>query len=295
MPRVRGRRELLIAGHVVVDHFLRIESVPGPDRTVPVLSERTELGGTATHIARAAARHGVSVGILSRVGDGFPPRFLGLLATEGIDLRGLATVAGSPTPACTILEEPGGRTRTLIQQGPMGGRPPSSMPGPWWRSYRWVHLGTGDPAYYLRLARGARSAGQHIALDPAQEILYRWRRSTFREILPLAEIFFGNRAEIARAADWAGSGRPADLLEHVPLVVRTEGERGATAFYRGGQLHVESRRPRRTRTLVGAGDAFRGGFYGAWFAGEPLGRCVDAGNREALARIEGSTEKGWLP
>ena len=288
MRRVGGQRDLLIAGHVVVDHFLRIAVVPHADRTAPVLSERTELGGTATHLARAAARHGLTVGVLSRVGEGFPARFHGLLASEGVDLRGLITVAGAPTPACTILEQSDGTTRTLIQQGPMAGRSPRAMPGSWWRSYRWVHLGTGDPDYYLRLARAARRARQHVALDPAQEILYRWSRSTFREILPYADVLFGNRAEIARATGWAGGGRPADLLEHVPLVVRTEGERGATAFYRGGQVHVESLRPRRRTTLVGAGDSFRGGFYGAWFAGEPLARCLDSGNREALARIEGS-------
>jgi len=286
--RVGRQRELLVAGHVVVDHFLRIASVPAADRTAPVLAERTELGGTATHIARAAARHGLTVGILSRVGDGFPARFHDLLVSEGVDLRGLTAVAGSPTPSCTILEQLNGTTRTLIQQGPMAGRTPTTMPGPWWRSYRWLHLGTGDPHYYLRLARAARRARRHVALDPAQEILYRWSRSTFREILPYADILFGNRAEIRRAIDWTGGARPADLLDDVPLVVRTEGERGATAFYRGGEIHVESRHPRRTSTLVGAGDAFRGGFYGGWFAGEPLARCVASGNRAALARIEGS-------
>jgi nucleoside kinase len=261
--------------------------MPGPDRTVPILAERTELGGTATNLARAARRRGVAVGILSRVGDGFPQEFRAQLDAEGIDLRGLTTVRGTPTPTCTILEDRRGRTRTLIQQGPMAAVGRAGPPGRWSRAYRWVHLGTGDPTYYLRLARAARAARQHVAVDPAQEIFYRWDRARFRAIAPLAEIFFGNRAEVAQAVAWAGGGGPRGLLALVPLVVRTEGATGATAFYRGGSVHVPSRRPRTPRTFVGAGDAFRGGFYAAWCDGAPLAVCLASGNREALARIEG--------
>ena len=287
MARARERRELLVAGHVIVDHYLCVDAMPEHDRTEPIVAERTELGGTATNLARAARRRGVGVGILSRIGEGFPAPFRALLAREGIDLRGLTVVKGALTPTCTILEDPQGRTRMLIQQGPMaeGGR--TSLPGTWWRSYRWLHLGTGDPAHYLRLARAARRAHQHVAIDPAQEIFYRWDRATFRSILPLADVLFGNRAEIGRAVEWAGRGDPRSLLEHLPLVVRTEGPKGVTAFYRGGATHIAGRMPRSMRTLVGAGDAFRGGFYGAWFAGEPLDRCLISGNRLALARIEG--------
>jgi sugar/nucleoside kinase (ribokinase family) len=281
------RRELLVAGHVNVDRYLEVASLPPADRTAPVLAERSELGGTATNLARAARRFGLRVGILSRIGDGFPPAFRSVLVREGIDLRGLEEVRGTPTPTCTIVRERNGRTRTLIQQGPMATRGPRSLPGPWWKEYRWIHLGTGDPRHGLRLARAARSAHLRVALDPAQEILYRWDRATFAAALPLADILFGNRAELARAAAWAGGGRLDRLLRYVPLIVRTEGEGGATGLYRGGRSHVPGRRPRRVRTLVGAGDAFRGGFYGAWFAGEPLPRCLEAGNRAAVLRIEG--------
>lgn len=286
MARDAGARQLLVAGHVNVDHFLSVARMPGPDRTAPVLAERRELGGTATNVARSARRHGVTVGLLGSVGDGFPATFRAALSREGIDLRGLRTVAGAPTPSCTIVEDRTGRTRTLIQQGPMGDSDRPRLPGPWWRAYRWLHLGTGSPEYYLRLATEARRDRRQVALDPAQEILYRWDRATLRKILPLAEILFGNRAEIDRAARWSGPRGVRSLLERVPLVVRTEGPQGASAFFRGGTAHVPSRRPRTVRTFVGAGDAFRGGFYGSWFAGDPLSRCLAAGNRAALERIE---------
>jgi len=280
-------RQLLVAGHVIVDRYLRVDAMPAADRTVPVTSERTELGGTATNLARTACKLGVRVGILSRIGEGFPPEFRATLARERIDLRGLTSVAGAPTPTCTILEEPGGTTRTLIQQGPMVATSRWPLPGPWWGSYEWLHLCTGDPGYYLRLARAAHANHQRVSIDPAQEIFYRWDARAFRGILPFADLLFGNRAEIERATSWVGPGGPTRLLERIPLVIRTEGGRGATAFSRDGTVHVAGRKPRRVRSYVGAGDAFRGGFYGAWFAGEPLGACLDAGNGAAVSRIEG--------
>ena len=283
-PEARSR-DLLVAGHVVVDRYLGVRRFPPAHRTEPVLSERTVLGGTATNLAIVAARQGLRVGLLSRVGDGFPTEFRRALARERIDVRGLEHVTGTPTPTCTIVEEPAGATRMLFQQGPMGlarGVPAGS----WWRAYRWLHLATGDPRSYVRLARAAKARRQHVTLDPAQEIFYRWDAPTFRSALPSVDLLFGNRAELDLAGRWAGGGTVEGLLAHVPLIVRTEGADGASAFYRGGSLHVRARRPRRRRTYVGAGDAFRGGFYAGWLRGAPLKSCLEDGLREATARIE---------
>lgn len=286
MRRGYPSRDLLVAGHVNIDRYLKVERFPGPDRTAPVVAEREELGGTATNLARAARRAGVRVGLLARVGDGFPERYRALLRRERIDLRGLTQPRGVPTPTCTIVEEADGGTRTLIQQGPMGRSGP--LPGRWTAEYRWLHLSTGDPTEHLGLARAARRRGQRLSLDPAQEIFYRWSPRRLRQIVPLAEILFGNEAEIARAASMLGVAGPRGLVERVPLVVRTEGVRGATAFSRAGAVHVPGARTRRRRTFVGAGDAFRGGFYGAWFSGAPLAACLAAGHRSAALRIEGT-------
>jgi len=283
----RASRDLLVAGHVVVDHFLQVAAAPGADRTAPVLAERTVFGGTATNLALAAARKGLRVGLLSRIGDGFPAEFRQVLRARRIDLRGLAHVPGTPTPRCTILEEADGTTRTVIQQGPMASDAGADLPGPWAFRYRWLHLSTGPPRYYARLARAAHAAHQRVSVDPAQELFYRWNGPALRAILPWADILFGNRAEVRHVVELLQARTEQGLLEHVPVVVRTEGDRGATAFYRGGTAHVDSRPPRRRRTLVGAGDAFRGGFYAAWLDGVSLHDCLASGNREALTVIEG--------
>jgi len=280
-------RDLLVSGHVIIDRFLSVRSFPAADRTVPVVGSRAELGGTATNIARAASRLGVSTGLLARVGEGFPNEYVVTLREAGIDVRGLERVPGKPTPTCTIIEDHQGAQRTLIDQGVMGSGTRASLPSRWLGEYAWVHLTTADPRYQLRLQKAARARGLRVAADPAQEIHYRWDRRSFRTLLRGSEILFGNRSEVDRALEFVGRSRTKDLLEFVPLVIRTEGRAGASAFSRAGNLHVSAMRPARVRTLVGAGDAFRGGFYAAWFAGQPLSTCLTAGTRSSARWIEG--------
>ena len=280
-------RDLLVSGHVNVDRFLSVRAFPLADRTVPVVRNRTELGGTASNLARVASAYGVASGLVARVGEGFPAVFRRRLERAGIDLRGLVSVPGRPTPTCFIVEDSKGGQRTLIDQGPMADTGHAALPGDWIQEYSWVHLTTGDPDFQLRLARRARASGLHVAADPAQEIHYRWDRRRFAALLGECELLFGNRSEIARALGLAGTRSLDGLLDRVPLVVRTEGRAGASAFSRAGRDHVPSVRPRSPRTLVGAGDAFRGGFYAAFFGGRPMKECLTAGARASAAWIDG--------
>jgi nucleoside kinase len=280
-------RDLLVSGHVNVDRFLRLPRFPLHDRTVPVEAHRVELGGTAGNIARTAVRYGVATGLVSRVGEDFPPRFWNELRAVRLDVRGMERVAGVATPTAYILEDRRGHQRTLMDQGPMAGPAARDPPRPWLREYAWLHLATGDPTSQLRLLREARRAGLRVSADPGQEVHYRWGGRQLRTLLAGSELLFGNRSEIEQIARAVGAANVPGLLAHVPTIVRTEGRAGATALTRAGRLHVRSHRPRSVRTVVGAGDSFRGGFYAAWFEGEALDGCLRAGTRAAARWLEG--------
>jgi sugar/nucleoside kinase (ribokinase family) len=292
MPKTAGLsdrpRDLLVSGHINLDRFLRIRSFPAHDRTVPVESMRVELGGTAANIAASASRYGVATGLVARLGEEFPRAFWDALRRSHIDLRGVERVRGVSTPTAYIMEDGHGRQRTLIDQGAMGTVPSRSARRPWLSEYAWVHLTTGDPDFQLRLLADSRAVGVRAAADPAQEIHYRWDRGRLRRLLSGVEILFGNRSEIDRVSSLLGVAGPESLLSRVPLIVRTEGADGATAFARSESIHVPSPRPRVVRSVIGAGDSFRGGFYAAWFEGEELGGCLTAGARAAARWMEGA-------
>jgi ribokinase len=277
--------DLVVSGHVNIDHFLRVDRLPEVDRTVPLLSEVTVLGGTATTLARVASRRGTRVGLIARVGEDFPGEYRELLQTERVDIGGLETVPAVRSPCCYIIEDAAHHQVTLIHQGPMGRTRGARAPSEFLSRTRWLHLSTGEPGYQLRLRAVAKSMGVHFAVDPAQEIHYLWSSGPFRKLLDGAEILFGNESELRRACELLHVRQPRELLEWVPMIVLTRGFRGARAFTRAGGVDVPAQSVRSPKQVTGAGDAFRGGFYSAFLRGEPLRRSLSTGTREAASWI----------
>ncbi|MHB8352122.1 MAG: carbohydrate kinase family protein [Thermoplasmata archaeon] len=286
------RLDLIVAGHTNIDHLLGAEALPERDRTVPLRTLRSELGGTAATIARVAARSGVRTGLLSRVGTDFPDEFVAMLRRDGVDLAGLERVPGTRSPACFIAEDGRGHQIAFMHPGPMGDLRGAEVPEPLLGSARWLHLTTGDPRYQLALKRTARRHGVRIAVDPAQEIHYRWSAPLVEELLQGAEMLFGNESEIRKIQTLLGEARPADLLDRIPVVIMTRGARGVRAWTRVGDEVVPAPRLRGPHSVTGAGDAFRGGFYGAFFRGQPLAEALRAGTRSAVGWIRPGVPSG---
>ncbi len=282
-------RDLLVAGHVNVDEFLQVAKFPPADRTVPVIHRRTDLGGPAANIARSASHYGVAWGLVARLGAGFPTALRAQLVRSGIDLRGVESHGHRTTPTCYIVEDERGGQRTFIDQGAMSDDAPTRFrTGPWISEYSWLHVTTGPPTALLALQAAARSSGLHVAADPAQESHYRWEAAPLRRLVGGSEILWGNRSEIERMSSLLRRSGPEALLDLVPLIIRTEGSEGSTGFSRAGVIHVRAKKPRKMRSVVGAGDAFRGGFYAAWFAGQLLRECLTAGQNSATRWMEGA-------
>ena len=240
------------------------------------------------YLTLSATRYGVATGLVARVGEEFPAKFWQQLRRAHIDLRGVERVRGTPTPTAFIMEDRRGQQRTIIDQGAMGAVPSRAAPRPWLAEYTWLHLTTGDPDFQLRLLAEGHAKGLRAAADPAQEVHYRWDRGHLRKLLAGVELVFGNTSEIGRVVDVLGARDPDALLARVPLIIRTEGAGGTTAYARNGTVHVPSVRPRVVHSVVGAGDSFRGGFYAAWLEGEELKGCLTAGARAAARWMEGA-------
>jgi sugar/nucleoside kinase (ribokinase family) len=287
--------DLVVVGHLNLDILLEVGRLPGRDRTVPALSRRLQLGGTAANLALAAARWGVRTALVSRVGPDYPAEFEQRLRAAGIDLRGVERVAGVSSSACVIVHDARGDQFTVIDQGPMASPPDPRGPEPVLVDAARVHLTTGDPGYLRALQRRARARGIPVAVDPAQEIHYRWSPKQLAPYVADAEAMFGNEAELARAARLLRVGSVRALTTRVPLVVLTRGARGSRAYFRGGQVDAPAVRVRGRIDPTGAGDAFRGGFYAGWFAGEPLGHCLRAGSRAAATWLTERRPRGPPP
>ncbi len=285
---------LAVYGHVVLDYIISVPKIPEAGITVPV--ERLEVfhGGTAGNVALAAARLGVPTALASFVGRDFPQDYRRALEAEGVDLEDLVAVEGHATPRAWIFTAPNGKQVTVIDQGPM-----RAMGGFEVREHAvevadLVHIGTGQPAYYERIASLARKLGRRIAFDPAQEIHYVYNARTFRRLLRMAHMFFANEPEMARGLELAGLREPEDLLSVVDIVVLTRGTRGSLILREEEAIRVPCIRTK-TVDATGAGDAYRAGFYAGLHRGKDLRLCGLMGAAVASFAVEARGTQTNLP
>ena len=75
--------DLVVAGKIAIDE-LAFQGTTHP----------LVLGGSAAHVALAAATVGAKVAIASSIGQDFPTRFLDILESKGIDLSGIVRRKG---------------------------------------------------------------------------------------------------------------------------------------------------------------------------------------------------------
>ena len=289
------RNYLGVFGHVVMDYIVTLRHLPAPNTSIEILDRHRYFGGTAGNLARAAAHLGLGASLASFVGADFPADYRRALKEDGVDTTDLRIVRGANTPTAWVFSDPKGNQMAIIDQGAMkdGKRLPLLRHSV--RDVELVHLGTGRPEYYARIAGLATSLGRTIAFDPSQEIHYVYTPRLFRELLRQSTYFFGNVAEIVRAKRFARVSSTKGLLKFVEVVVATVGSRGSVVYTRGGRIPIPRVRPRRVADATGAGDAYRAGFYAGLARGLDLRRCGILASAVASYVIEAKGTQTNLP
>jgi len=259
---------LLYFGHVNKDIILEVGEFGDVGESREVLDYESRWGGTAYNAYRSLKNLGVPVKIFSVVGPKMDENLEGYFVRDRIN------------PACWIITD-GREQMAYIYQGKWKREDMLKIDYKELQKFQWIHFSTGNPDFYLKVARYARKIGKNIGFDPSQEIHYLYDEGKFRKLLDLADIFFCNEKEYQKALELAGDA----LLEKI--IVRTEGDRGASLYIPGdGWKRKESFRANVVDT-TGAGDSFRAGFYAALYHGYSLERALEIGNFVA-SKVVGS-------
>jgi sugar/nucleoside kinase (ribokinase family) len=258
---------LSVFGHTNIDYLASVKRLPAPDHSIAFEGPVRALGGTAANIAAWAASLGTPVKLASFVGDDFPEAFEEELAGRGVDTRHLVRVKGAATPACWIFAAKDERSMAFINQGAAdkGGR--GAVDRAAVLGARVVHLATGPPAYHTRVAAFAARQGRTVAFDPAQELSYLWTPTLLRRMLRFTDVLFLNDSERRIAKRYLGASSDRALLRHADALVLTHGRRGSEYLSASHHERVKAVKARRVVNAIGAGDAFRGGYYAALYRG----------------------------
>ncbi len=301
--------DLITIGRVSVDLYPLQDAVHLED----VTSFGKYLGGSATNVAVAAARHGLRAAVITRTGDDPFGRYVHRqLRRLGVDDRFVTPVAGLQTPIafCEIF-------------------PPDHFPLWFYRAPIAPDLVINPEELDLAAIQGARiywSTGGGLSRDPSRSAHHaawdaRGRRpltvldldyrptfwssrdeasSEVGRALEKVTVAIGNGEECAVAVGEADPGRAADaLLERgVELAIVKQGPRGVLGKTRDQAVEVPVHQVEVVNGL-GAGDGFGGAVCYGLLQGWPLERvlrfaniagAIVAGRRECSTAMPSTSE-----
>ena len=277
---------LSVYGHVNLDIILDLPRFPEPNTSIEIIDSKRYFGGTGGNIARISAALGTPLYLVSFVGEDFPEEYMKALREEGVNVRFLKRVKGYHTPTCWIMSDREHNQIAIMDQGPMKDMDkfePAIEPI---RDSEIIHITTGRPAFYLKVAKIARKMGKKIVFDPAQELHYVYTPENFNAMLPYADIFFCNESEAKRALEFSQKEEIHELLDFVEVIIQTLGKRGSRIITQEMEHFIPGVEVKNPRDTTGAGDAYRGGFYAALYRGYSMEASCAAGSITASEVIK---------
>lgn len=249
------KRFLSYFGHLNIDVSIRVKEIP-INGSINATSVEERYGGTAGNFAIIANRLGVPFDLYAAVSEKTHSDYDLFLMKEGIDTEHLRVYEDSYGPVCYIASD-GGKQVAFVFQGPMENWDVSQTYNKN-IEYEWSHFSTGPPLEYLKVAEKIRDS--KIVFDPGQEISYRYSQETVDRFLNITSLFIGNSYEYEALQQIAGL-EEKELRARIKNVIITQGSSGVFASFDGKVRKFRSQRVKGIFDTIGAGDAFRAGFY----------------------------------
>ncbi|TDB80766.1 5-dehydro-2-deoxygluconokinase [Micromonospora sp. KC721] len=296
------RFDVISMGRVGVDLYPLQTGVGLPD----VSTFGKFLGGSATNVAVAAARHGRRVAVITRTGrDPFGEFVQRAVAELGVDNRYVTAVPGLPTPVtfCEIFppdhfplyfyREP--KAPDLAIEPDELDTAAIAAAGVFWSTVTGLSQEPSRAAHHA--AWTARDRRPLTVLDLDYRPMF-WAsaeaaREQIRQALPHVTVAVGNQEECAVAVGETDPDRAARALldAGVELAVVKQGPRGVLARTRHESVEVPPT-PVDVVNGLGAGDGFGGALCHALLAGWSLERTLrfaNAAGAIVASRLECST------
>ena len=288
--------DIIIIGDMCVDLALDLgETLPRfgqaeqwvPDYTV-------ELGGSGCIFACQAAKLGLRVAVIGRVGDDpFGQLALRRLAECGVETRFITVTPGLKTGLGLALCRASGDRAILTYAGSISALQPADITDALLHRARHLHY----CSYYLQMnllpaapqiLQRARALGLTVSLDTNWDPDGRWAGG-LRAALAHVDLFLPNEQEALAISGAAGLEEALDVLVgefHLPAVAVKRGELGARVAAGAERWAVAVDPLGALADTIGAGDSFDAGFVAAWLAGRPLAECAALGNACGRASIQ---------
>ncbi len=264
-------------GHINLDTTIIVERIVSTG-SESAISTEDRLGGTLGNFSMVASSLGLDFHPYTAVSRKTHGRYIELLRRRGVYTRSIDMVDDDSGPLCYIISDRRNQVAYVLQGPMLRWRPETSFPA---EGYSYIHFSTGPPESYLKIARMATSAVK--VFDPSQELFYKYNRESLRSIYDLSDIIMGNRNEMDYMSEMVGFDM--ERLSSNKRIIMTDGDRGAMLITNGQSRLIRGFRSEKVHDTVGAGDAFRAGFYASLFRGFSLENAISVGNFTASLAI----------
>lgn len=239
-----------------------------------------EMGGSCCIFAAQAAKLGLRVALLGKVGDdAFGQLIIDTLSAAGVDAR-FITVEPSLRTGVTVHLVNGQDRAMLTYAGSVNALTGDDIRDEILASARHLHYGslflqTGLLPHWVGILQRAKQLGMTVSLDTNWDPAGQWD-SGFERALKYVDVLLPNEQEALRLSKQASLPAAADWLsERVPLLVIKRAEAGAMAWHDGQPFARSVLHADEAGDGIGAGDSFDAGFLAGWLYGLPLQDCLE--------------------
>lgn len=292
---------VVVVGAINVDLVVAADRLPGPGETVVGPGLERHGGGKGANAAVAAARVGAAVRLVGAVGDDATGSgAIAELTADGVDVTGVAVLAGVATGVALIVVDGKGENQIAVGAGAnarvdadlVTAALRTALPGA-----GCVLVSTEIPSDAVAAAvEAAVAAGVRCVLNPAPVI------PVVAELAGLGPILTPNAGElndllalnggVPRAPGEGAAGLAART--GAPVVVTLGGD-GVLVADPGGTVDHVPPRPTTVRDTTGAGDTFNGVLAARLAAGDGVAEAVRTANLAASLSVRRVGARAGMP
>jgi sugar/nucleoside kinase (ribokinase family) len=267
--------DILITGRDVVPEFGQIEKL--------VDDYLVEIGGSSCLFACQAAKLGLKVGIIGKVGDDeFGQLIIKRLKESGVDTQHIAIDPSLKTSIGIALCQKNDRA-ILTYMGTISALTPADINKDFTASAKHLHHGSfflleGLRSEIPNLFHRAKELGQTTSLDTNWDPAKKWNSTLFK-CLPLTDIFMPNEQEALNISrcDNLKDAMKWFLKKGISIVLLKRGANGSELYTNSEILRYKTE-PVKGGDSIGAGDSFNAGFLAGWLRNFSIDECLRIAN-----------------
>lgn len=271
---------------VTVGHFA-IDTIISSKITDPQIA----LGGPPTYVSVAAAKMGVRVSVISKVGGDFPEKYHVWLQENDVDLSGIKLVSNACTTRYVLEYKNWERRLRLETKAP----PILTVDIPDSLRSAVVHVAPIADEISDGVMSKLRKSAKVLSLDPQGFVrsfdkkgnvgVKKWRHP---EALGQVDVFKSAIREI-QAVTGIQEVKPAmkKIIDYGPrIVIVTRGMKGSTLLFENQFYNIPVCKSKIVADPTGAGDAYVGGFLAEYVSSKDVIWCACAGSAAASFVVE---------